>query len=666
VTALSTLVALRRRPEALSAERKPEFLGIGDPLFSGAPNAEHDTAKFAMRGAVGTGGLAALPQLPETRAEILNTAALFVGRETELLGGQATEGDVRRLPLERFTYIEFATHGLVREDISGLTEPALALTPTSSNSFDDGLLTASEIADLPLKARFVALSACNTGLLDFTKFASEVPGLSAAFQVAGVPATLATLWPVESDASKNIVEETFRRLIADRVSPATALALSQRKYLANPPSVAHEHPRFWAPFVIFGDGAMPSEGVGSPKSAQIGGVRLLTTSGGEVSSIIPGKSDEWLLRGMGDVKSVARHSGMTLRMRRDLTEVWKKEDPLLANSSVALPVDGGFLLGGYRGGGVIPTVGTIQFMSNAGEIKQEWELARPSEDTNPARAMRIGPQSSLIAFVTHTRKADANIPWPLDRIVLAEISVGHPLRIWAEFQTISRFNPSFVGLESLGNDVLVAVASPVGDGLPSAHIDDFHQMVSCGLEIHSSLTLLKAGTFAKIWEKPLPGIQLVGSFRNNDGSIRLVGSLRAGCGEGTRIALWEINQHQILSNLYTDKNPRDSQALGFLEMPDKSVILIGKSNRTTDVDSFEERDPQSTLYRSTSNWVSFSTRRVDDGVIIFLDSSLNERSRETLRAGTDLWLNGAVSTGSGIWLYGSLGNQAALIQLVHE
>ena len=72
------------------------------------------------------------------------------------------------------------------------------------------------------------------------------------------------------------------------------------------------------------------------------------------------------------------------------------------------------------------------------------------------------------------------------------------------------------------------------------------------------------------------------------------------------------------------------------------------------------------LYKNTSDWVSFSTRRIDDAVIIYLDNSLNERSRETLRAGSDLWLNGGVSTDSGIWLYGALGNQAALIQVVHE
>jgi hypothetical protein len=667
VATLSTLVALRRKSETFVADRKPEFLGVGDPLFSGAPNAGRDIAQFAMRGSVGAGSLEALPQLPDTRTEISGTAALFNGREKQLLGDQATEGDVRRLPLERFTYIEFATHGLVRQDISGLTEPALALTPTTnSDSFNDGLLTASEIADLPLKARFVALSACNTGLLDFTKFASEVPGLSAAFQVAGVPATLATLWPVESNASKRIVEETFRNLIANRVGPASALALSQRKYLANPPSVAHEHPRFWAPFIIIGDGTTPSEGHAAPESAQIGDVRLLTSSGGEVSSIIEGRPGELILRGMGNVKISVRHSGMTMKLRKDLSEVWTQEDPLIANSRVALHVDGGSLLGGFRGGGVIPSVATIQFMDNGGKIRQEWEITRPSGDTYSAGALRVGPQAALIAIVLHARNADANLPWPLDRIVIVEVRVGQPLRIKAEIETITRFNPSFVELESLGDDVLVVVAAPNGDGLPKSHIDDFHQQTSCGLDAHSSLTLLNGRTFSKIWAEQIPDIQFVRSFSHGNELVRLVGSVRPGCEEGTRIGLWEINKERTFTNLFTDKNPRDSQALGVFQKPDGSLLLIGKSNRTTDVDSYAERDVQGIIYKGARNWVSFSTRHIDDAVIISLDRSLNEQTRETLRAGSDLWVNGAVSVGSDIWLYGALGNQAALMQFVRN
>jgi CHAT domain-containing protein len=261
VSTLSTLVALRRGRHTDGEDGVADFLGVGDPKFSGLPDSAGEVAQVALRGAVGIGSISALPELPDTRAEVSGAAALFPGHQTLLLGDQATEGDLRRLPLERYAYLEFATHGLVRQDISGLTEPALALTPVSTiDSFDDGLLTASEIADLPLHARFVALSACNTGLLDTAKFASEVPGLAAAFEIAGVTATLGTLWPVESDASRQIVPETFRRIVSAQVGPAVALADSQRQYLQHPPSIAHEHPRFWAPFVIFGDGDSTLEG----------------------------------------------------------------------------------------------------------------------------------------------------------------------------------------------------------------------------------------------------------------------------------------------------------------------------------------------------------------------------------------------------------------------
>jgi hypothetical protein len=666
VATVSTLVALRRQSGALVADRKPGFLGIGDPKFSGSPNAAQDVSQFAMRGAVGAGTLAALPQLPDTRLEIAGTARLFAGEQRQLLGEEATEGALRRLPLERYTYIEFATHGLVRQDISGLTEAALALTPTTpADSFNDGLLTASEIADLPLNARFVALSACNTGLLDFTKFASEVPGLSAAFQVAGVPATLGTLWPVESDASRRIVEETFRSLISDRDGPAVALAKSQRKYLADPPSVAHEHPRFWAPFVVFGDGTTPSESRIASDSAQIGELRLLTTSGGEVSSIIEESPGKLLLRGMGNIRAPFRHSGMTMQLRKDLSEEWTKEDPLIANSQIALSMEGGSILGGFRGGGVIPTATNIQFIDYAGKVVQEWEYARPKLDMSPFRGFRIGPQSALIAVVQHVRDGNPNQPWPRDRLIIAEVRVGHPLRVRTEFELTTSYNPNFIGLERLGNDYLVIVSSAMSDTLPKSHMDDFHQLTSCGLEGHASLTLLSGNSFSKTWGEELPDIQFAKSFEARDGAVRLVGSVRPGCGEGTRIGLWEIDRNRTFRNLFTDQSPRDTQARGAMLKSDGSLLLLGTVNRETDVDSFAERDTQRMLYKGVTDWVSFSTRRIDDAVMIWLDPALREQSRETLRAGSDLWITGAVSSGKDIWLYGALGNEAALMQVTH-
>jgi CHAT domain-containing protein len=120
---------------------------------------------------------------------------------------------------------------------------------------DDGLLTATEIADLELRARFVALSACNTANFDLAEMSRDLPALASAFAVAGAPATLGTLWPVNSETGKAVVAGAFTRLQGARGVPAaTALAEAQRAFLAAPPGRPYLHPRFWAPFVVLGDG----------------------------------------------------------------------------------------------------------------------------------------------------------------------------------------------------------------------------------------------------------------------------------------------------------------------------------------------------------------------------------------------------------------------------
>ena len=101
------------------------------------------------------------------------------------------------------------------------------------------MLTASEIADLNLGARFVALSACNTANYDVAQMAGELPALASAFAVAGVPSTLGSLWAVDSETTKEVVATTFATLRTEHgESPALALAGAQRAFLAAPPSRA--------------------------------------------------------------------------------------------------------------------------------------------------------------------------------------------------------------------------------------------------------------------------------------------------------------------------------------------------------------------------------------------------------------------------------------------
>ena len=118
-------------------------------------------------------------------ADLLNR---FYATATDvLLHEAATEHAFRGKPLGEYDVLHIASHGLLAEDLSGLTEPALVLTPVNAgDAADDGLLTASEIAHLSLNARLVVLSACNTAKLGLATATSGVQDLQTAFTVAGL------------------------------------------------------------------------------------------------------------------------------------------------------------------------------------------------------------------------------------------------------------------------------------------------------------------------------------------------------------------------------------------------------------------------------------------------------------------------------------------------
>lgn len=231
----SALVAAR------SARGKPPtraFLGVGDPVLDG------QDAEAVRRAGLGP--------LPETAAELAASARAFPDAQV-LTGPAATETGVRAALAPGARLISFATHGLMRGEVEGVSEPALVLTPTAGGPHD-GFLTASEIADLTLPADFVALSACNTANLEFSRIAQDLPALSSAFAQAGARSVLGTLWPVNSETSATVVAALFADLSRPSQGPAAALAKAQHDHLATPPSRAHLHPRFWAPFIILGDG----------------------------------------------------------------------------------------------------------------------------------------------------------------------------------------------------------------------------------------------------------------------------------------------------------------------------------------------------------------------------------------------------------------------------
>ncbi len=232
--AVSSLRALRAKPTRSRA--KEPFLAFGDPLFGAS-----------------TAGLRTLRRLPETAEELRAIAASLGAAETSLyLAEEATESAVRQARLAEYRVLAFATHALVGGELHGLAEPGLVLTqPSAASVVDDGFLSAGEVAQLDLDADLVLLSACNTAAPGDGAGGEGLSGLARAFFLAGARSLVVSHWAVSSEPTVLLTTSMIAHSTANHIGLAEALRRTMLEFIA---SDKLSEPRYWAPFVVVGDG----------------------------------------------------------------------------------------------------------------------------------------------------------------------------------------------------------------------------------------------------------------------------------------------------------------------------------------------------------------------------------------------------------------------------
>ena len=181
---------------------------------------------------------------------------LNAGDEALYLGERATESQVKSLDLSSVRILAFSTHGLLAheaEALRGPAEPALVLTPPPvATERDDGLLGASEVAQLNLNADWIILSACNTAVPGNAAVGEGLSELAKAFFYAGSRSLLVSHWYVASLATSKLMIGMFEQLAKHpHMRRAEALRIAMMNLVDD---TEYAHPIYWAPFVVVGEG----------------------------------------------------------------------------------------------------------------------------------------------------------------------------------------------------------------------------------------------------------------------------------------------------------------------------------------------------------------------------------------------------------------------------
>jgi CHAT domain-containing protein/Flp pilus assembly protein TadD len=218
----SEMAAHKRLPQ------EERILSVGNPSF--------DRTAFPS-----------LPDLSSATREATQVAGLYDSRAL-LVEKDASVAQVVS-ELKNADIVHFALHSVLDEKFPMRSKFLLART--DKHDANDSVLFAHDIYDLKLpRVRLAVLSACETGSGRY--FGGEgVMNMARPFLSAGVPLVVASLWPVESNATTQLMINFHRFRTEQRLPVAKALKKAQLQMLQDADPRLHD-PYYWAPFVLIG------------------------------------------------------------------------------------------------------------------------------------------------------------------------------------------------------------------------------------------------------------------------------------------------------------------------------------------------------------------------------------------------------------------------------
>lgn len=186
-----------------------------------------------------------LANLSSAEKEATDIAAYYES-PVLLIGERATKHSVLR-ELKRADVAHFALHY-----VPDPWSPMLSRMPLAAGQSmeRDGALQMHELYRLKsLQPRLVVLSACQTRSENYYGGEGAI-GISRPFEAAGVPLVIASLWPVDTYATSELMIAVHRLRRQAGLATVEALRAAQLEALGR--ASAYRHPYYWAAFIAVG------------------------------------------------------------------------------------------------------------------------------------------------------------------------------------------------------------------------------------------------------------------------------------------------------------------------------------------------------------------------------------------------------------------------------
>jgi len=187
-----------------------------------------------------------LSSLPHSQLEADYVAEIAGGKS--FTNGSATESLFKK-EAGNYNIIHLAMHTYL-DDQNPMN--SFMLFSADSSLLEDGFLYTYEVYGIPLKAKMVVLSSCNTG---YGKYSSGegVLSLARGFMYSGGRSVVMSLWEVEDRSGTDIVNMFYDKLVKGK-RKSTALRNARMSYLKTANQL-RSHPYFWSTLIIYGDDA---------------------------------------------------------------------------------------------------------------------------------------------------------------------------------------------------------------------------------------------------------------------------------------------------------------------------------------------------------------------------------------------------------------------------